>query len=83
MALLETRGQADLVNSATFFTAQVDFADAGELQHFIDDDQLAMIQHLAADNGYLDGRYMALTFNMLRGMVTPPTYPPNGTAPIC
>ena len=67
MALLETRGQADLVNSATFFTAQVDFADAGELQHFIDDDQLAMIQHLAADNGYLDGRYMALTFNMLRG----------------
>lgn len=67
MALLEARGEADLVNSATFFTAQVDFADAGELQHFIDDDQLAMIQHLAADNGYLDGRYMALTFNMLRG----------------
>lgn len=67
MALLEERGEADLVNSATFFTAQVDFADAGELQHFIDDDQLAMIQHLSADNGYLDGRYMALTFNMLRG----------------
>jgi len=67
LALLTARGEADLVNSATFFTAQVDFADAGELKHFIDDDQMAMIEHLSADNGYLDGRYMALTFNMLRG----------------
>jgi polyhydroxyalkanoate synthase len=67
LALLEARGESDLVGSATFFTAQVDFADAGELQHFIDDDQLAMIDHLSAETGYLDGRYMALTFNMLRG----------------
>jgi polyhydroxyalkanoate synthase len=66
LALLAARGQADKVASATFFTAQVDFSGAGELKHFIDDDQLAMIETLAPD-GYLDGRYMATTFNLLRG----------------
>ena len=66
LALLAARGQADKVASATFFTAQVDFSGAGELKHFVDDDQLAMIEALAPD-GYLDGRYMATTFNLLRG----------------
>lgn len=66
LAVLAARGQADKAASATFFTAQVDFASAGELQHFVDDEQLAMIKGLATD-GYLDGRYMAATFNLLRG----------------
>jgi polyhydroxyalkanoate synthase subunit PhaC len=66
LALLEARGQADKIKSATFFTAQVDFADSGELLTFIDDTHFAMIDSLVKD-GYLDGRYMALTFNMLRG----------------
>ncbi len=66
LAVLAARGQADKVASATFFTAQVDFASAGELQHFIGDDQLQLIAGLSQD-GFLDGRYMALTFNLLRG----------------
>jgi polyhydroxyalkanoate synthase len=66
LALLAARGQADKVASATFFTAQVDFSGAGELKHFVDDEQLKMIESLAPD-GYLDGRYMAATFNLLRG----------------
>ena len=66
LAVLAARGQADIVASATFFTAQVDFADAGELLHFVDDTQLAMFKDLTPD-GYLDGRYMAATFNLLRG----------------
>ncbi|WP_253201271.1 PHA/PHB synthase family protein [Sphingomonas quercus] len=67
LALLEARGQADKVASATFFTAQVDFAQAGDLKLFVDDAQLDMIRQLSAENGYTDGRYMALTFNLLRG----------------
>jgi polyhydroxyalkanoate synthase len=67
LALLAERGQADKVASATFFTAQVDFEQAGDLKLFIDDEQLQMIEKLSADTGYLDGRYMALTFNLLRG----------------
>lgn len=65
LAILARRGQADRVRSATFFTAQVDFELAGDLRSFIDDGQLAMINSLATD-GYLDGRYLAATFNLLR-----------------
>jgi polyhydroxyalkanoate synthase len=67
LALLEARGQADKVKSATFFTAQVDFSEAGDLRLFIGDEQLELIRQLSADKGYLDGRYMAATFNLLRG----------------
>jgi polyhydroxyalkanoate synthase len=67
LALLEARGEADKVASATFFTAQVDFSEAGDLNLFVGDETLQLIDQLAADKGYLDGRYMAATFNMLRG----------------
>jgi polyhydroxyalkanoate synthase len=66
LALLAARGEADKVKSATFFTAQVDFTAPGDLKHFVDDDQLTMIGNLAPE-GFLDGRYMAATFNALRG----------------
>jgi polyhydroxyalkanoate synthase len=67
LAILARRGEADKVASATFFTAQVDFEKAGELKLFIDDQQLEALEKLSAKDGYLDGRYMALTFNLLRG----------------
>ncbi|MGI8943366.1 MAG: PHA/PHB synthase family protein [Qipengyuania sp.] len=66
LAVLARRGEADKVNSATFFTAQVDFEKAGDLLNFVDDQQLAAIEALTPE-GYLDGRYMAATFNLLRG----------------
>ncbi|MCT2559196.1 class I poly(R)-hydroxyalkanoic acid synthase [Tsuneonella sp. YG55] len=66
LAILARRGEADKVASATFFTAQVDFEKAGELKNFIDEGQLEMIGNLSQE-GYLDGRYMAATFNLLRG----------------
>ena len=66
LAILARRGQAEKVASATFLTAQVDFARAGELKVFIDDAHLEMVRQ-ASQGGYLDGRYMAATFNLLRG----------------
>ena len=55
------------VNSATFFAAQADFSEAGDLQVFIDDEQLnALQQQMESDGGVLEGRKMATTFNMLR-----------------
>ncbi|PLK27921.1 alpha/beta hydrolase [Novosphingobium sp. TH158] len=65
LAVLCRRGEGDKVKSATFFTAQVDFEEAGELRNFIDDQQLAALKALGSE-GYLDGRIMAATFNMLR-----------------
>ncbi len=67
LAVLARRGQADKVKSATFFTAQVDFERAGELKVFIDDKQLEALEKLSAQTGFLDGRYMSATFNLLRG----------------
>ena len=66
LAMMAATGDADKVATATFFTAQVDFEDAGDLKLFIDDPQLETIETLAAEKGYLDGRSMATTFNMLR-----------------
>lgn len=67
LAVLARRGEADKVKSATFFTAQVDFELSGELKVFIDDQQLAALEQLSQGPCYLDGRYMAATFNLLRG----------------
>ena len=66
LALLAAHGEAERVASATFFTAQVDFAAAGDLSHFVGDEQLALIEAMSGE-GFLDGRYMAATFNSLRG----------------
>ncbi len=66
LAVLAASGAADKVESATFFTTQVDFSAAGELLNFVDDANLALIDQLSS-GGFLDGRYLALTFNLLRG----------------
>jgi len=66
LAVMARRGEADKVRSATFFTAQVDFEKAGDLKSFIDDQQIKMLDGMVTD-GYLDGRYLAAAFNLLRG----------------
>jgi len=66
LAMLARKGEAEKVKSATFFTAQVDFEEPGDLKHFIDSSQIEAIRRIATD-GYVDGRYLAATFNLLRG----------------
>ncbi|MEY2926988.1 MAG: class poly(R)-hydroxyalkanoic acid synthase [Pseudomonadota bacterium] len=66
LAILDAKGDAGKVKSATFFTAQVDFTKAGELLTFIDDLQLQAVTAIGSQ-GFIDGRYLASTFNLLRG----------------
>jgi polyhydroxyalkanoate synthase subunit PhaC len=54
------------VKSATFLTAQVDFSQAGDLQVFVDEEQVAAIERDMARHGYFDGHKMAAAFNLLR-----------------
>ena len=54
------------IASATLFAAQVDFSYAGDLQVFVDEDQLKVIEERMAEKGYLEGKKMATAFNMLR-----------------
>ena len=67
LAYLHTKKQPDKVGSATFLTAQVDFAEAGDLKLFTGDETMSLLDQLTKEKGYLDGRYMAATFNLLRG----------------
>ncbi|HWK45670.1 MAG TPA: class I poly(R)-hydroxyalkanoic acid synthase [Stellaceae bacterium] len=54
------------IKSATYFTTLVDFAEAGEISVFIDDEQLTALEDKMRGRGYLEGSEMATTFNMLR-----------------
>src|SRR5437868_1407086 len=67
LAYLQAKGQAKKVKSATFLTAQVDFTEAGDLKLFSGPEVMGLIEELTKDKGFLDGRYMAATFNLLRG----------------
>jgi polyhydroxyalkanoate synthase subunit PhaC len=54
------------VKSATYFVTMVDFAEAGELSVFIDEEQLHALEQRMNKKGYLEARDMHTTFNMLR-----------------
>ena len=54
------------VKSATYFVTMVDFAEAGELSVFIDEEQLHALEERMGKKGYLEARDMHTTFNMLR-----------------
>ena len=54
------------IESATFFAAQSDFTDAGDIQVFIDEEQIKGLEAQMDGAGFLDGSKMAMAFNMLR-----------------
>jgi polyhydroxyalkanoate synthase len=65
LALMARRND-DRVASATFLTTQTDFTDAGDLKVFTTEPQIAAIEEMMAESGYLDGSKIANVFNMLR-----------------
>ena len=66
LAYLTTKGEAERVASATYLTTMLDFAEPGDLGVFIDEEQIADIETRMAQKGFLEGKEMALTFNLLR-----------------
>ncbi len=54
------------IASATFFTTQVDFTEAGDLLVFADEEQIAEVDSIMETTGYLEGTFMANAFNMMR-----------------
>ncbi len=56
----------DRIKANTFFAAQMDFSEAGDLKVFIDEKQLESLDSKMAELGYLDGNSMYSAFNLLR-----------------
>jgi polyhydroxyalkanoate synthase len=54
------------IKATTFFAAQMDFSEAGDLKVYIDETQLERLDERMSEKGYLDGDAMYMAFNMLR-----------------
>lgn len=52
--------------SLTLFAAQTDFTEPGELGLFIDESEIAFLENLMMEKGYLDTHQLAGTFQLLR-----------------
>ncbi len=53
------------LHSLTLLASETDFRESGEIALFIDDSQLAWLEAGMWDKGYLDGKQMAASFQML------------------
>ena len=60
------RDADDRLSGVTLFCAQTDFSEAGELQLFVTEDQLAFLADVMRHQGTLDSRQMAGAFQLLR-----------------
>ncbi|MEJ8837307.1 PHA/PHB synthase family protein [Ramlibacter sp. AN1133] len=53
------------LKTVNIIAGQVDFQDPGELGLFMDESQVAFLEDLMAESGYLDGRRMAGAFQLI------------------
>ncbi len=60
------RDNDERMKTVSFFAAQADFKEAGELTLFINESQLSFLEDMMWEQGFLDTKQMAGAFQMLR-----------------
>jgi len=54
------------IRSATFLASMIDFSDPGDIAVYIDEHQIQKLEQDMDAKGYLEGKFMASSFNSLR-----------------
>jgi len=66
LAAAMARNGKDMIGTVTLFATELDYTEPGELMPFINESQVAYIEDLMWDQGYLDGKQFAGAFQLLR-----------------
>lgn len=62
----QQQNKKNKIKSATFLTTLIDFSSPGDIEVFMDERQIGDLEKQMDREGYLDGRTMMMTFNLLR-----------------
>lgn len=66
LAWMHKKKEGERIKSATFLTTMIDFSKSGDMQVFIDEEQIELVEDQMNEQGFLNADYLKTTFSMMR-----------------